>query len=500
MKRRAGLLLHPSSLPGPYGIGEMGPAARELLAWMDAAELRIWQVLPLNPTDDGGCPYASPSAFAREPLLLSTDDLVEDGWLVASEKPYAPGRPGPVDYREVRARKMPALLLAADRVRESVDLAAFEREQPELGSYALYRAIAAERWEPWNEWSGPLRHRESDALQEARDRLAVPVERELALQWLFLEQWSRLREQAHARGIELWGDVPYFVGLHSCDLWEKPHLWRLDEHLRPSVQSGVPPDAFSATGQLWGHPLYDEDAHRAEGHDWWQRRLGRTLETVDRVRIDHFRGVQAVWEVPAGAPDASGGRWVDGPGFALMEALQRRWPDMPFLAEDLGVITDDVRALRDSFELPGMVILQFAFSHDPSNPASHDHPYLPHEHRPRQVCFTGTHDNDTVMGWWHSAGEGTRDHVRRYLACRDREMPWALVRAAWRSVGQTAIVPMQDLLGLGGDARMNVPGVPDGNWSWRMGAEALNVVLAARIAEEVRLSGRAGYPRAGEGG
>lgn len=491
MTRRAGVLLHPSSLPGPFGVGEIGPAARELLAWLEAADQRVWQVLPLNPVDDEGCPYASPSAFAREPLLLSCDDLCEDGWLKSAEKPYAPGRPGTVDWRGVRERKTPALLTAADRVRGSIDLAAYERQQPEIAAYALYRAIDAEQQKGWPWWPQPLRDRDPDALASARDRLSVSVERELALQWLFDTQWERLRTEARIRGIELWGDVPIFVGWVSSDVWERPHLWRLDADRNPVAVSGVPPDAFSENGQLWGHPMYDEDAHRAEGHAWWLARMERTLRSVDRVRIDHFRGIEAVWESPAGAQDARGGRWIPGPGVPLMEALRSRFPTMPFVAEDLGVITDEVRAIRDAYGLPGMVILQFAFGGDPADPQRSQHPYLPHNHRPNQVCFTGTHDNDTLAGWYSTAHDAERDHVRRYLGATDRDLPWSLLREAWRSVANTTIVPMQDLLGLGSDARMNIPGVTGGgNWSWRMRHESLSLVLAQRVAEQVRLFGR----------
>jgi 4-alpha-glucanotransferase len=306
MTRRAGILLHPSSLPGPYGIGEIGPAARDWLAWLSAAGQRIWQVLPLNPVDFAGCPYASPSAFAHEPLLLSIDDLVADGWLTTAEKPYARGSRGKVDWPQVRADKLPALRKAADRVRANLDVVRWAEAHPELGTWALYRAIEDEQGRNWPEWPKELRDRDPDALAAARDRLSDAVERELALQWLFDLQWGRLRTDAHRRGIELWGDVPFFVSWICADLWERPDRWRLDADRRPLVVSGVPPDAFTADGQLWGHPQYDEAAHRAEGHAWWIARFRRALSTVDKVRIDHFRGMQAVWEVAADADNARG--------------------------------------------------------------------------------------------------------------------------------------------------------------------------------------------------
>jgi 4-alpha-glucanotransferase len=490
MERRAGILLHPSSLPGPYGVGDLGPAAREWLGWLSAAGQRIWQFLPLSPVDHAGSPYASPSAFAHEPLLLSIDDLVADGWLSSKHKPYARGSRGIVDWPAVRAEKTPALTEAANAVRAQVDLARWSADHPELATWALYQAIHDELGVRWADWPVPLRDRHPDALAEARDRLAPAIDRELALQWLFDQQWERLHAEARRRGIELWGDVPIFVSYDSADPWARPHLWRLDADRRPVVVSGVPPDAFSADGQLWGHPLYDEDAHRAEQHAWWIARFRRALSAADRVRIDHFRGMEAVWEVPAGDTDAKGGRWIPGPGRPLLDAVRAVFPQMPFVAEDLGVITDDVRALRDAFGLPGMVILQFAFSGDALDLRRHHHPYLPHAHRAGQVCYTGTHDNDTVLGWYRSADEGTRDHVRRYLSATDADAPGALIRSAWRSVCDTAVVPLQDLLELGSEARMNVPGRAEGNWSWRMPGDALQLALAKRLHAEAEISGR----------
>jgi len=495
--RRAGVLLHPSSLPGSSGVGELGPAAREWLAWMDAASLSVWQMLPVNPVGPGGCPYASDSAFAGEPLLLSGDDLVDDGWLRAAERPFSPQPSGPVDWAVLPGHKAAALALAADRVAAQIDLGAFAAQRPELAEYARFRALSDDLQAPWTAWPARLRHRDPGALVAADDRLSAPIARALALQWLFESQWTRLRADAAARGVALWGDVPYFVGGSSCDVWQRPHLWRLDEDGAALAHSGVPPDAFTAEGQHWGHPLYDEAAHHTSGFSWWLSRLGHSLRAFDHVRIDHFRGIEAVWEIPAAAPDARTGKWVPGPGRPLLTALQRRFPALPFIAEDLGVITEDVAALRDAFDLPGMAILQFAFTH--ANDVG-DHPYLPHNHRHRQVCFTGTHDNDTLLGWLHSADEATRDHVRRYLSTDDRDAPWALLRAAWRSVCETTIVPMQDLLGLDTAARMNVPGVADGNWDWRLDAGSLTLTLAARVAQEVRLSGRHVPMRYGAGG
>ncbi len=501
--RRAGVLLHPSSLPGPYGIGDLGPAAREWLAWLETSGHRVWQVLPLTPVDGAGCPYASPSTFAAEPLLLSIDDLVTDGWLQSSEKPYSPSPSGPVEWGAVRDRKGAALRLAAERVVAQVDVAAWGRERPELRTWALFRALSREYGPRFQEWPEVIRRRDPAALAREEERGAAIVARSLALQWLFDVQWGRLRADAARRGIEVWGDVPIFVSGSSADVWWSPHLFRVDDRGNPTVVSGVPPDVFSTEGQLWGHPLYDEAAHRAEGHAWWKARIGRALEQCDRVRIDHFRGFEAVWEVAADARDARGGRWVPGAGEPLLDALHDRFGrpgpggrlELPFIAEDLGVITDPVRALRDRYELPGMVILQFAFG--PEQHHTGDHPYLPHQHVRNQVCYTGTHDNDTAVGFFATCDEPTRKHVRRWFGPFQESgddplaWPWPLVRAAWRSVADTAIVPLQDLLGLGGEARMNVPGRAEGNWGFRTTADKLTIARAHYIAEELRMAGRA---------
>lgn len=483
--RRAGVLLHPTSLPGPYGMGEIGPAAREWLGWLEAAGMRIWQMLPLTPVGPHGSPYSSPSSEAREPLLLSIDDLVTDGWLLPSEKPPVTASRR-VDWERVGALRRPALHRAADRVAERVDLDGAELPSW-VGEWAMFEILREAHGSDWTRWPEPLRDREPDALAQVRDAHRVAFDRHRALQWLFDQQWSRLREEARERGIELWGDVPFFVGLHSNDVWAHPHLWRLDLQRAPVVVSGVPPDAFSKEGQLWGHPHYDEEAHRIDGHAWWIRRMKANLDLVDVVRIDHFRGFAGVWEVAADAETAVEGRWIPGPGRPLLEAFRRRWPDMPFIAEDLGIITDDVRELQQAYGLPGMVILQFAFD---LNDKRWAHPYLPHNHRPAQVVYTGTHDNETTLGWYQGLHELQRDRVRRYLSVGDRDLPFALVQAALRSVADTAILPLQDLMSLGNEARMNVPGLAEGNWAWRAGREVFNLALARKVAEQVEVSGR----------
>ncbi len=485
--RRAGVLLHITSLPGPYGIGDIGPMARRFVDWLDAAGQRIWQVLPVHPTDDHGSPYSSPSAFARHPLLLSVDDLVSDGWLTHADKPFGAGSPYRVDVRAVSRSKWRALTKAADRVGAEVDLDAWATTRPWVRSWSRYAALSAVHGGDWARWPDALRHRDADALAQADDVHQAALRRHTALQWLFAGQWARLREAADARGIALWGDLPFFVGGASCDVWAHPHLFRLDAEGRPSVVTGVPPDAFSATGQRWGQPHYAMDAHVGEGFAWWGARLEAELELFHEVRLDHFRGVAGVWEIPADG-EAVDGQWVPGFGAPLLEALRARLGGLPLIAEDLGIITPDVVALRDAFDLPGMVVLQFAFEGVQGGGA---HPYLPHNHRPEQVVYPGTHDNPTAWGWWEAADEVVRDHVRRYLSCDGRDPSGELARAAWRSVAADAVVPMQDLLGLGADARMNTPGLAEGNWAWRGGPEVMSVDVAGWLRMEAKLTGRA---------
>jgi 4-alpha-glucanotransferase len=483
--RRAGVLLHPTSLPGPWGIGEIGPAARELLGWLEKGGQSIWMMLPLVPIDGSGSPYSSASAMARNPLILSLDDLVADGWLLPDELPPQAG-PGRIDFPEVIAVRTPVLNKAAERATKAPELDAWAAGRTWAHTWALFAALAEAHGPEWTKWEVPLRDRDPAALAAASDRHQAVIRRHLALQWLFDVQWKRLEEEAKRRGISLWGDVPFFVGGESCDVWAHRNLFRLDAEGRPSVQSGVPPDAFSETGQLWGHPLYDEKAHRKEKYRWWIERVSTTLELVDTIRLDHFRGVAAYWEVPMGAEDATGGTWIPGPGQPLLDALKSKLGRLPFVAEDLGVITPDVEALRDDNELPGMAILQFAFG-DPDYTGNF---YLPHNHKPRQVVFPGTHDNDTAIGWYATADERTRDHVRRYLLCSGSDIAGDLVRWAFRSVAETAIVPVQDVLGLGGDARMNVPGQARGNWGWRLAPGQLDPTLAERLADQARITGR----------
>lgn len=479
--RRAGLLLHPTSLPGPYGVGDIGPNARRLLHWLDAAGLRIWQVLPLLVTDENGCPYASPSAFAAEPLLLSVDDLVSDGWLAPDERPFSPLPAHRVDWSDVKARKGAALRAAADRITASVDV--FAWAPPWALDWARHQAISEDLGTEWPIWPTPLRDRDPAALAAADDRLRPAIARHLALQWAFDVQWARLREAAAALGVEIWGDLPMFVGSAGADTWANPSLFRLDADRRPTVVTGAPPDQFTPLGQRWGHAHFDVPAHAASGFAWWLDRVARVLQHTDAVRLDHFRGLAAVWEIPVADEDARGGQWVPSLGAPLLSAIRERFGKVPIIAEDLGVITPDVEALRDQFELPGMAVLQFGFGGTSS-------PHLPHTHRQRLVVYTGTHDNDTAVGWYDASNAATQDHARRYLSCSGADIAWDLIRVGYRSVADSVVIPLQDALSLDGQARMNTPGVAAGNWAWRCGSEALTLPLARRLRNEALLTDR----------
>ncbi len=493
--RAAGVLLHVSSLPGPYGTGDLGPTAREWVAWLASARQRVWQVLPLTVVDPYGCPYASPTAFAREPAYLSPDDLADAGFVAHRHKPYAAGAPdGRVDWARVRADREPFLARVATAIANDIELAPFRADNPWVEIWGLFAALVSLHGPDWTAWPADLRDlpRDSARLERVRSDLSAAIDGHIALQWAFDRQWSRLRAFAHTHGIALWGDLPFFVGPLSADVWWHRDLFDLRPDGTPRTITGVPPDAFSATGQLWHHPHFAREAQAATGWDWWVDRTLAALESVDVLRIDHFRGLDGVWEVPAGDETAENGQWVPGPGAEALAALRDRLRDarpgdtrLPLVAEDLGIITPPVEALRDDAGLPGMAILQFAFGPGGSST------YLPHAHVRDQVVYTGTHDNDTLRGWYTTAGDDTQQHARAYLHTDARDVVWSAMRAAWRSVANTAIVPMQDLLSLGSDARMNIPGRLEGNWAWRLGREALNLSLAGRLREQTVLSGRA---------
>jgi 4-alpha-glucanotransferase len=491
--RAGGILFHPTSLPGPHGIGDLGPAAHEWVAWLARAGCRLWQMLPLGPTGYGDSPYQSFSAFAGNPLLISPDVLVQEGLLRRDEVEGAPDFPAErVDFGAVIAWKDRLLTHLTDAFdararREQRDQYEQFREANRswLDDFAVFMALKrAHGGAPWTEWPEGLRARDPEALIASRQCLESEVKAQSIRQFCFFRQWSALAEAAHTAGIDLVGDVPIFVAHDSADVWAHPGLFALDGFGQPEFVAGVPPDYFSPTGQRWGNPLYRWESMRADGYAWWVRRLQAVLSAVDIVRLDHFRGFEACWEIPASAPTAETGRWAPGPGAEFLSAVRRGLGGMPIIAEDLGVITPAVKKLRTDFGLPGMKVLQFAFDGTPKDE------FLPHNYPERCVVYTGTHDNDTVVGWYDSAAEDLRDLCRRYLGRDGSEIAWDMIRAAWSSVAQWAIAPLQDVLSLGAQARMNYPSREHGNWGWRVRGEQLTDALADRLAEWNRIYGR----------
>lgn len=484
--RSAGILLHPTSLPGAQGIGDLGPDAHRFLEVLSAAGVSIWQMLPLGPTGYGNSPYQCFSSFAGNPLLIHID-----GTAVV---PHS----GRVDFPEVIRRKRELLRPLTESMTADEAYRAFiAREGWWLEDYALFMALKdAHDNLAWTEWERGASLREPAALAAWRKRLAREVEHYRREQALFQAQFAGLRDAARAAGIQLMGDVPIYVAHDSADVWANRELFKLDANGRVLAQAGVPPDYFSETGQLWGNPVYRWDAMRAEGYAWWIRRLRSAFARFDRVRVDHFRGFEAYWEVPAGEVTAVSGQWVEGPGAGFFEAVTAELGALPIVAENLGIITPAVEALRERFGYPGMSILQFAFGDD-----DHANDFLPHNYSRNLVVFTGTHDNDTTIGWWGSTGEedSTRtpadveqekDHARRYLGSDGTEMNWTLIRAALASVADTAIIPVQDLLGLGSEARMNLPGRESANWEFRFSWDQLTEGIVSRLAQLISLYGR----------
>ncbi len=480
--RCSGILLHPTSLPGPGGIGSFGGEARRFIDFLADAGQSLWQILTLGPPGCGNSPYSCFSAFAGNPLLIDLDELVKEGDLERKEvdRPFPSGR---VDFPEVAGYKMPLLHRAAERFFNgagSARLHEFWRFCDTtfwLHDYALFMAAKGHfHGKPWNRWPEKLRLRDPAACESHAKLLGREIGAQKYMQWQFSRQWHRLRGYANGQGIRIIGDAPIFVALDSADVWCNRHLFMLDEAAKPTVVAGVPPDYFSRTGQRWGNPLYDWGRMAEDGYGWWVARVRNDLSLYDIVRIDHFRGFEAYWEIPASEKTAVRGRWVKGAGERFFQALRGQLGTLPIIAEDLGVITPEVEALRDGFGLPGMYILQFAFDGGPGNA------YLPHNHRSNSVVYTGTHDNDTTRGWFESLDGKKQRHVCDYLRATSEEIVTVFIRTLLGSVAGYAIMPMQDLLQMDGSARMNVPGVSDGNWGWRLsGGE-----LTAKIAGELR--------------
>jgi 4-alpha-glucanotransferase len=491
-RREAGILLHPTSLPGPHGMGDLGAIARHFIDWLTQAGLGIWQVLPLGPTGNN-CPYVCWSAFAGNPLLVDLAGLKDEGLLGAEDLRHDFVPSSLVDYDAVRAFKEPRLERAAKELLAQADhplrapLRAFrEAEAAWVDDAALFWVVKQTHGgKAWWDWAPALRDRDPAALAKLRDEHASDIDVVATILFFFEHQWSKLRAYAHRAGVRIVGDLPIYVDRDSVDVWSHRSLFHLDEQGTPHGVSGVPPDYFSETGQLWGNPLYRWDRMADDDFAWWRARLHRVLAHTDVVRIDHFRAFAAYWEVPFGAPDARGGRWVTGPGIAFFEAIERHGGKLPLVAEDLGIIDDAVVELRRAAGLPGMRVLQFAFGGDADNT------HLPHNHEPDNVVYPGTHDNDTTVGFWLAAAPHVRHHVQRYLRVSGHEVAWDFIHVAFASVARTAILPMQDVLSLGTDARMNNPATTRGNWRFRLhGADAFRRETALHLREIAELYGR----------
>jgi 4-alpha-glucanotransferase len=493
LPRSAGLLLHPTSLPGPYGIGDLGAAACRWVDTLVRARQQWWQVLPLGPTGYGDSPYQCFSAFAGNPYLVSPDEMVKDGLLGRLDLGNATFPVDRVDYGAVIQFKVQLLALAWQNFkagRAPALRSAFEtfcaEEAAWLDDYALFMALKdAHGGASWLEWETELVRRDAKSLARARQKFEDEIGQHKFRQFIFFRQWRALKTYANGKGIRVIGDIPIFVSSDSADVWGTPQAFWLNARRQPTVVAGVPPDYFSATGQLWGNPLYNWEALRKTNYAWWTARMKATLALVDLVRVDHFRGFEAYWEVQAGSPTAQVGCWVKGPGVDLFEKMGAALGgSLPIIAEDLGIITPEVDALREALGFPGMRILQFAFNGD-----WHDR-YLPHMYESNTVVYTGTHDNDTTQGWYATAQGKERDLVRRYAARDGHDIAWDLIRLAWSSVADLAATPLQDVLSLGSEARMNTPGRAAGNWTWRFQDWQLAEGLIDRLADTTEIYGR----------
>jgi 4-alpha-glucanotransferase len=497
--RSAGVLLHPTSLPGVHGIGDLGPQALRFTSYLHKAGIKIWQVLPLNPTGYGDSPYQSLSAFAGNPLLISLELLVAEGLLKQQALQSLPSFPeGRVDFGMVIPWKFALLRKAASNFfatavsEHQTDFARFtEQNRAWLDDYALFMAAKdAHQGRVWTEWDPGLAGRHRSAITKWNEQLSSEIAAYKFWQFVFFGQWNAIREDCVRRGIRIMGDIPIYAAHDSADVWAHPEMFCLDEKGHSLKVSGVPPDYFSSTGQLWGNPIYNWDTMKASGYRWWIERLRASLKMFDMVRLDHFRGFEAYWEIPAGEPTAMHGTWVKGPGAELFQVLTDALGPLPIVAENLGVITAEVEAIRNQFDYPGMAILQFAFSTDPQAPT-----FRPHNYEQQLVAYTGGHDNDTMFGWWRSGiAQSTRtqaDVKKEYADAQnyfgvsadelDRGVNWIFIREVMKSVANTVLFPLQDVLGRGSEARMNTPGTLGGNWTWRLGSDDLRETDQCRL-------------------
>jgi 4-alpha-glucanotransferase len=500
-QRSSGILLHVSSLPSYGGIGDLGPAAHEFVGFLAAAKQHVWQVLPLCPTGYGNSPYAGSSAFAGNPYLISLEFLADWGWIDSQRIAGLAGRSGNVDFQQVEDRKLPLLYEAAanflDHAPHEPALAEqwkqfqqfCQAQSAWLTDYALYAELRRQfKTGAWTQWPESIRRREPDALAKVLAESTRALAQEQVLQFAFSLQWNHLREVAARSAIRILGDIAIFVNMDSSDVWVHPELFELDSQLQPIRVAGVPPDYFSATGQRWGNPLYRWDVLAEQEYAWWIDRIRRARELYDIIRLDHFRGFEAYWAIPADEETAINGEWINAPGLELFHALEAALGPLPLVAEDLGLITAEVDALRLELGLPGMKVLQFGFS----DKGAHIH--LPHRFTPSTVAYTGTHDNDTTQGWWGSLGKTEQKAVETLVGPVGNRPVWPLIRAAEASVAEVSIVPAQDVLELGSEARMNTPAVPAGNWSWRAPEGCWTEELATRLAALAEVTDRDNDP------
>ena len=497
-RRAAGLVLHPTSLPGAHGIGDFGPDAYRFVDWLASAKQTLWQWLPTTPIGPGDSPYQSPSAFAGSPLMVALEPLVERGWLDTIEPPAEPWPTGRVDFRRVvpwrdaHLRRAAAGFFERAGSAERADFAAWcAREAGWLDDYALFMALFhAHGQQPWWLWAEPQRRRDSAALVAARAEHAHEIALQCFVQWCWDTQCRALKAYANARGIALVGDMPIYVADNSADVWARQDLYELGPDGLPVAVAGAPPDDLGPDGQRWGNPLYRWERMHAEGYAWWAERVRRVLAQTDIVRIDHFRGFAAYWRIPASAPTAREGEWITGPGLALFQAIASRLGTLPIIAEDLGLITPDVVELIETCGFPRMKVLVFAFGGDGT------HAYLPHNFVRSTVVYTSTHDTQTIRGWWSGAPDAEREFAGAYLGCDEASLHWAAIRTCMNSVSALAVFPLQDVLGLGNEHRMNSPGTLGGsNWAWRFGWDMLGDEPACVLARMARASGRDGASR-----
>lgn len=496
LERKAGILLHITSLPSRFGIGDLGPESYAFADFLERASQTYWQILPISPTEEssGNSPYSGLSAFAGNILLISPEQLVEDGLLKTADLPPEAEKLNSVNFGVVSKQKKELLKKSWETFNSgtfktlSKEFDKFcQQEAPWLEDYSLYAALKNHFGKGWMDWPEDIKKRKNEAIGKIKKELAGEVRKEQFYQFLFYQQWFRLKNYCNKKGIHIFGDIPFYVGYDSADVWAKPAIFKLDKTMEPTEVSGVPPDFFSETGQLWGTPVFDWSNHYQEAMDWWVARIKQCLRIYDLLRLDHFRAFSAYWEVPAGEDTAMNGYWVDGPGADFFKKLKKEIPDLPLIAEDLGDIDQPVRDLMEQFNLPGMRILQFAFGDNTGNNL-----YAPHNHIENSLVYTGTHDNNTVKGWYKNASRKEKQNLAQYTGRRlsAEKVHEVLIQLALSSVAHIAVVPIQDYLGLGEEALMNRPSIAEGNWQWKLSNGDYNPLLTKRLTRWMKLFGR----------